>query len=287
MKIGIIGTGLMGRPIAERFVVNGHEVHAWNRTVEKTQPLAELGVHIADSPGGLISKVECVITMVTNAQAIHDTILSEDACGHLANRAVIQMSTILPGESMVIKEKVDSAGGKYIEAPVLGSIPQVISGTLIVMVGATPEQFARYSPVLKCLCPEPILVGEVGKAAALKLALNQLIAAETAAFSLSLGMILREGVDVALFMNILKDSALYCPTFDKKLTRMLDRNFDNPNFPTKHLLKDVNLIIEELQQLGLNASSLEGVRDAVKKAIEQGFTDTDYSSLYNAINPPE
>ena len=126
-------------------------------------------------------------------------------------------------------------------------------------------------------------MGPVGTAAATKLALNQLIAALTAGFALSLGFVQRQGVDEDKFMELLRDSALYAPTFDKKLNRMQEGNFADPNFPLKHLLKDINLFLSEAKAEGLEASSLAGVRQVVEKAKDAGLADEDYSSLYLGI----
>lgn len=119
----------------------------------------------------------------------------------------------------------------------------------------------------------------------MKLALNQLIASVSSAFALSLSFVESQQIDVDIFMQILRNSALYAPTFDKKLQRMRDRNFSNPNFPTKHLLKDTNLFISEAKSLGLNVSSIEGVRQILEVAIDQGLSDADYSALFSAIAP--
>ena len=115
--------------------------------------------------------------------------------------------------------------------------------------------------------------------------MNQLIASLTAAFSLSLGLVEKEGVEIEKFMKILRQSALYAPTFDKKMSRMLDRNFANPNFPTKHLLKDTNLFLQEAEEIGLDIIGLEGTKKIIQKAIESGFSDADYSAIFAAINP--
>ena len=119
------------------------------------------------------------------------------------------------------------------------------------MVGGTEDQFAALAPLFRSLGREPRFVGAVGKAAALKLALNQLIAAETLAFGLSLGLIRRAGISVDTFMTILRESALYAPTFGKKLPRLLKRDYHHPNFSTRHLLKDVRLFVREAGARGL------------------------------------
>ncbi len=287
MKVGFLGTGLMGQPMAQRLLDAKLSVVAYNRTPSKLEALRVSGAEIADSPQDAIASSDCVILMLTNATAIQDVLLSEDSRRQLSGRTVIQMSTIAPTESRQIHEAVVAAGGNYLEAPVLGSIPQVKSGELLVMVGASPEQFEKWSDLLKHFGPEPVLMGAVGSASATKLALNQLIASLTSAFALSLGFVQRQGVEVEQFMQILRQSALYAPTFDKKLQPMLEGNYANPNFPTKHLLKDTNLFLTEAESVALNVSSLEGVRKVLEMAQQLGLSEQDYSSLFLAINPPQ
>ena len=277
----------MGQPMALKLLAGNYEVLAYNRTQSKLQPIADAGGAIASSPTEVIQQADCIILMLTNAAAIEAWVLSDSAIENLNNKTILQMGTIAPSESKAIGDRVATAGGEYLEAPVLGSIPQVKAGELLVMVGSTETQFAKYNQLLKSYSPEPMYIGEVGTAAAMKLALNQLIPSLISSFSLSLSLVRHLGVDEEKFMSVLRQSAIYAPTFDKKLPRMRDRDFSNPNFPTKHLLKDTDLIINEAAELGLNTSHIEGVRQVITKALEMGLDDLDYSSIYSAIDPPE
>jgi 3-hydroxyisobutyrate dehydrogenase len=283
MRVGILGTGLMGAPMALRLQQEGFEVVAWNRTAEKLAPLQQQGVTTAQTAAEAIAQSSVTLTMLSDAAAIQSAVLAEPEA--LRGHSIIQMGTIAPAQSRDLKVQIEAAGGEYLEAPVLGSIPQVKAGSLIVMVGATPEQYERWLPVLKCFGPEPQWMGEVGMAAATKLAMNQLIGTLTAAFSMSLGFVQREGGDVDKFMEIVRESALYAPTFDKKLTRMCDRNFTDPNFPTKHLLKDMDLFTVAAQAQGIDATLAAGVSQLAAKVIAQGLADADYSAIYSAVNP--
>ena len=285
MKIGFLGTGLMGQPMVLRLLEENYSVTVYNRTKSKLQSLVEAGAIASDSPEEVIEQADCIILMLSDAAAIAATLLSDPAKGYLANRIVIQMGTIAPSQSQSIRDAVVDAGGEYLEAPVLGSIPQVKTGELLVMVGSTQAQFDRYTELLKCYSPEPMYVGEVGTAAAMKLALNQLIAGLTSTFALSLSLVRQQGVNVEQFMDVVRKSALYAPTFDKKLDRMCDRNFENPNFPTKHLLKDTDLFLTQAAELGLNTKSLEGIKEIIETAIAIGLADKDYSAIYSAIDP--
>ncbi len=284
MKIGVLGTGLMGQPMALRLLEASHSVTVYNRTKSKLQPLEDAGAKVADSASEVIQQTDCVILMLSDAAAIAESLLSDAAKSHLANRTIIQMGTIAPTESLSIRDAVSEAGGEYLEAPVLGSIPQVKTGELIVMVGSTKAQFDQYFELLKCYSLEPMYIGEVGTAAAMKLALNQLIVGLTSTFALSLSFAQKQGVEIKQFMSVVRQSALYAPTFDKKLDRMCDRNFANPNFPTKHLLKDTNLFLNQAAELDLNTSSLKGIKQIIEQAIALGLGDLDYSAIYSAIN---
>lgn len=284
VKVAFLGTGLMGEPMVQRLLEAQVPVVAYNRTASKLEALQTSGAKITDLPEKAIAQSDCVILMLTNANAIRELLLSEDSQQQLSGRTVIQMSTISPQESREIHDAVVAAGGEYLEAPVLGSIPQAKAGELQVMVGASGALFEKWSELLKNF-GSPVLLGDVGAASATKLALNQLIASLTTAFALSLGFVQRQGVEVEQFMSILRQSALYAPTFDKKLEQMLERNFAKANFPTKHLLKDTDLFLTEAATVGLNVSSLEGVREILEMAQQLGLADADYSSLFAAINP--
>lgn len=288
MKVGFLGTGLMGAPMATRIARADIPLTVYNRTRARAELLREEGAVIADHPAEVLAAAECIMVMVTDAPAVRGVLLSAEARQHLPEKTIIQMSTISPAESRELAQEVTAAGGSYLEAPVLGSIPEATAGTLIIMVGSTPEQFQRWLPLLQHLGPEPLHLGEVGSASATKLAMNQLIGSLTAAFASSLAFIMRQEVNVESFMQIVRSSALYAPTFDKKLQRMVEQNFVNPNFPTRHLLKDIRLFVEAASASGLATASVEGVQQVLESAVAAGLADGDYSALFAAVfAPPE
>jgi 3-hydroxyisobutyrate dehydrogenase len=153
------------------------------------------------------------------------------------------------------------------------------------MGGGERVDFDEALPLLINIGHDPQYIGELGQGATVKLAMNQLIAGLTSSFALSLALIEKENIDHEQFMQIVRDSALYAPTFDKKLTRMLQRDFTHPNFPTKHLAKDTNLFIEVAKQLNLNTQALEGIKHVLEKTLEMGLDNTDYSAIMAGISP--
>ncbi len=294
MAYGVIGTGLMGLPLAQRLLASGAAVTVWNRTAAKAAPVAvQDGITgvvsvqgaIAPSVQAVLRAADTVVLMLSDYTALCETLLVPALQADLSGRLLIQMGTIAPNESRSLAQDLQALGATYIEAPVLGSIPEAKAGSLQIMVGAEPEAYTQALPLLKLFGPEPRFIGPVGTAMALKLALNQLIGSLTSSFALSLALVQREGMAVEDFMAILRQSALYAPTFDKKLQRMLDRNFDQPNFPTKHLLKDMRLVRQTVEPLGLDSSLLQGVEQILERAIAQGLAEADYSALYAVVDP--
>jgi len=285
MNVAILGTGVLGRAVAERLKATGHAVTVYNRTRSKTEPLQTLGIDVASSAAQAIRQTDCTLLFLADAAAIRSVVLSPDVQASLAGRTIIQMGTIGPQESREFRNAVADLGGNYCEAPVLGSIAEAKAGTLLVMVGGTQSQLQRWAPLFRSLGQHPRLVGPVGQAASLKLALNQLIAAEITAFSLSLGFLQRTGVSVDLFMSVLKESALFAPAFEKKLPRLLQRHYGHPNFSTTHLLKDMDLFLAEANETGLVTRTLDGIRSVLENAIAQGHGPVDYSAVYEEINP--
>ena len=285
MTIALLGTGLLGRAIAGRLQSVGHTVTVYNRTTTKALSLQACGITVVTRPEQAMAHADCVILMLADAAAIRAVLLMPASLAVLRGKTVIQMGTIAQEESLALQAEVERVGGSYCEAPVLGSLAEAQAGTLLVMVGGTEGQFAQWGPLFRSLSREPRLIGPIGKAASLKLALNQLIAAEISAFAMSLELVQRAGVPVDTFMAILRESALFAPVFEKKLLRLLTRDYQRPNFSTRHLLKDVELFLKEASGYALTTSSLEGIRPVLERTISQGLGDSDYSAIFEVVNP--
>ncbi len=283
MKVSVLGAGLMGSPFSLRLLGEGHEVTVYNRSSDKLTHLISKGANITTNPSDAIANSKIIIMMLSGYSAIREVLFSTPI--DMEDKLFVQMGTISPNESRELFARISQLGAKYIEAPVLGSIPEALNGKLIVMVGGGLDDFNYVVPILDCLGEKPILIGDIGTAAALKLAMNQLIAALTTAFSLSLGFCMRNGVDTEIYMDVVRKSALYAQTYDKKLKKYLERNFDGANFSAKHLNKDVNLFLADAESLGMDCSSLQGIAKITTQAIKQGLGDKDYSAIYEIINP--
>ncbi len=284
MDIGIIGIGLMGHAFVERFLSQGYTVRVYNRNPASIKDLADKNVIICASADELVSQSSTIILMLSDARAINE-LLQLDRQKSLLGKTIVQMATISPTQSKEIGKAITSINGNYLEAPVLGSIPEAKTGTLIIMAGGQKNVFDNALPVLHVLGTAPRYIGETGSAAALKLSMNQLIASLTAGFSLSLGYAMKNGVDTDLFMDTVRESALYAKTYDKKLQKYLDRDFGTANFTTRHLLKDIRLFIDDAKANGLKTDALEGIERITSQTVEEGMDVMDYSSIFQTICP--
>jgi 3-hydroxyisobutyrate dehydrogenase len=284
MKIGLIGTGLMGQALAQHLLAENQSLIIYNRSAEKTRELATLGAEVALSAQQVLEQSNLCLLFLSDAEAIH-TVFDDIAPAAFQDTLIMQMGTIAPDESRELASRVNSMKGRYLECPVLGSLPEARSGKLILMAGGRETDYKTALPLLEIIGSEPQHIGEVGQGATVKLAMNQLIAGLTASFSLSLALVEKEGIETEQFMKIVRDSALYAPTFDKKLSRMLDRDFGNPNFPTKHLAKDTRLFLSVAEGLGLDTSALEGIEKLLDKTLAMGLDNTDYSAIMAAVSP--
>ena len=267
MKIGIVGIGLLGKPIAEKFLQSQFGVSVFNRTYEKTNQLAKAGAIVFDNFNLLLSKNNRIVLVLTDYNAICSVMFNNAVRPNFTDKTIYQMSTIAPSESMLLDERITKLGGKYVEVPVLGSIPQVKDGKLIILFGGNENDLESVSNTFYPISENVNYIGKIGKAAALKLALNQMIASLTSIFSMSLGYVLNNKIDSEIFMKILRESALYAPTFDKKQERMVTNNFEEPNFPVKHLLKDVELARESFEQSGVSETLLVEIKRSEERRV--------------------
>jgi 3-hydroxyisobutyrate dehydrogenase len=289
-RVAFLGLGVLGQPMAGRVLETGHELIVWNRTPARAaqlQPRAQQAASAADA----IADADVTILVLRDGpvtmQVLRDAAAVRiENTSALSGATFIQMGTISPDESRAISAFVTTRGARYLEAPVLGSVPQAKAGALQILVGSEPALFERWRGLLSRL-GHPRLVGPVGSGATLKLALNQLIPAMHTAFALSLGIVRRSGASVEAFMEVLRQSTFYAKTFDQKLPMMQSRDFSATNFPAELMLKDVDLILVEARRLGLDPTALEGVRAVVQKTVERGAGRSDYSATYATVDPGE
>ena len=281
-KVALLGAGLLGSAIGHRLLSVGCALAVWNRDPARCEPLISAGAERFDDPAQAIAGASTVITVLRDGPITAEVVAS---LGGLNRCCVMPMGTMGISESVALEAQVQAQGGVYLEAPVLGSRPEALAGTLLVMAGGDQAVFDQQCTLLKHLALEPKRMGAVGTGAAAKLALNQLIASLTHGYSLALRLIQASGLDVDGFMDVLRPSALYAPTVDKKLKRMLTHDYSDPNFSTSLLRKDLNLFLREAGLAGVDAGGLQSLADLLTRAEGTVLDTGDYSALHELTAP--
>ncbi len=209
MKIGIAGTGRMGAAIAQRLLGLGHEVTVWNRTAEKTGPLAAAGAKVAATPSRLASTSETVITILTDAAAIATAYHSKDGLlsGDVSGKLFVEMSTVRPQTEHALAVRIRAKGAAMIECPVGGTIGPAKDGKLFGFVGGETADVARARPLLEQMCRRIEHVGPVGAGASMKLAINLPLLVFWQAFGEALALVRPLGLDAARLVDIFGDTS--------------------------------------------------------------------------------
>ena len=252
MKIGFLGLGIMGRPMALNLLKGGHEVTVWARRAESMQPLLAAGAQEADSPASVACQVEVVISMVADAPDVREVMLGAQGVvqGATQGLVAVDMSTIAPAAAKQIGEELAVAGIAFIDAPVSGGEVGAIAGTLSIMAGGTQEAFAKALPAFECMGKNIVHVGASGAGQVTKAA-NQIVTGMgVLAVAEALAFAGKNGVDGAKVREALLGGFAYSKILENHGQRMLDRNF-KPGFKSWMHEKDLNIVMQTAHELGL------------------------------------
>jgi len=249
MKIGFIGLGIMGRPMALNLIKGGHQVTVWARRAESMRPLLDAGARGAISPADAAQGNELVISMVADAPDVAE-VMRGVASAAEPGLVAVDMSTIAPAAARQIGLDLAAAGVDFVDAPVSGGEVGAIAGSLSIMAGGSEAGFARAKPAFDCMGKNIVHVGESGAGQVAKAA-NQIVTgmgvlavAEAFAFAA------KNGVDAGRVREALLGGFAYSKILENHGQRMLDRNF-KPGFKSWMHEKDLNIVMQTAHQLGL------------------------------------
>jgi 3-hydroxyisobutyrate dehydrogenase len=279
-KIAFLGLGLMGRPMAARLLHAGHDLTVWNRTLEKAKPLVDEGATAASTPAKAAAGSDIVITMLATPEALEQVLFGDDGLvqGLHAGQIFIEMSTVGPQTIRKIGPRLPD-GVTFVDAPVLGSIPQATDGKLEVFVGAEEDVFERVRPLLGPL-GNVRHVGGPGAGASIKLVVNLTlgVAMTTLGEALALGHALT--LDRRILLDVLEGSPLGNTVKGKR--ERIESGHYPPNFKLALGEKDLRLVN--------GAAEESGVELRVARAAHTWFADAaplygdlDYSAVIAAI----
>jgi len=252
-KIGFIGMGLMGVPMAGHLVDAGHEVRVWNRSPGKTASLVAKGAIEASSPADAAANSEITITIVSDSQDVHDVVAGPSGVGEgaTAGSIIIDMSTISPATSKALAVDLKQRNISFLDAPVTGGVAGAEAGTLSILVGGEDEAFARALPVLEILGGNVTHVGPSGAGHTSKLANQMLVAGCMVGISEALVFAKKAGLDLDKWLSAVENGAGASWHLSNMGPKVIDGDF-SAGYMVKHHQKDLRLILETA---GENASA--------------------------------
>ena len=281
-KIGFIGIGLMGLPMAKNLLKAGYELKAFNRTESKAEPLREFGGKISKSIEEVVSDNDVVITMLTDDSSVDAVMNSQEFLDNLkVDATVIDMSSVKPTTAISHGNNLKSKNINYLDSPVSGGTIGAEEASLAIMVGGEQKVFDDVSDVLKAM-GNPTLVGPLSSGQVSKLA-NQIIVGLTiGAVAEAVTLCEKAGANPNKMIKALSGGWADSKILQTHGKRMIEKDF-TPKGRTSVHLKDMNNILECANSYNTHLPISNLVKEMYKSLVENGHGETDHSSLYKEI----
>ena len=287
MKLGFIGLGAMGRPMALNLMKHGHAMGVYSRRAESAAPLMDAGATRYSSPGELARQCEVVFTMVTTSSDVEQVALGEDGIvsGAKAGTVLVDMETISPGVARAVAARLAEKGIDMLDAPVSGGAAAARAGTLAVMAGGSESAVARARPILSCYAATIVHIGQSGAGQVAKACnqictiVNQLGAAEA--------MLLaeRSGVDPHKVKDALMAGFGASRMLEVQAPKMLARDFDGKVESRLHH-KDIQIVLALAQSLGLRLPASAAAAGVLAVLQQRGGGKQDSAAVFDVLAEP-
>jgi len=240
MRIGFIGLGIMGGPMAKNLLEAGHHLVVSTHNAAAAAELVALGAESNRTPGEIAAQVDLVVTMLPNSPQVHEVALGPDGIVDGAHDGLVyvDMSSIAPLVSREVAEALAAKGVVMLDAPVSGGEPKAIDGTLSIMVGGDRSTFEKVEPVLATMGASVVHVGDIGAGNVAKLANQVVVALNIAAVSEALVLAEKAGVSPGTVFEAIRGGLAGSAVLEAKVPMMLDRNF-RPGFRISLHIKDL------------------------------------------------
>jgi 3-hydroxyisobutyrate dehydrogenase len=279
MRIAMLGTGVMGAPMARNLARAGHAVRAWNRTRERAEPLREHGIAVAGDPSEAAAGAEIVVTMLSDGAAVEDVAAAVE---FPAGAVWWQASTVGLAATEQLLGLAGEAGVPLVDAPVLGTKQPAEQGALIVLASGRPEALERCAPAFDAVSSRVVDLGaEPGAGTRMKLVVNNWLLALTEGLAESVLLAEGLGLDPATFLDIIDGGPMGPPYAKLKGTMMIDRSYDT-SFALSLARKDAGLVEEAARTLGIELPLPRVVGERMQSAIAAGHGDDDMAATVEA-----
>ena len=283
MKIGFIGLGIMGKPMAKNLIKAGHELTVYNRSkaaVEEVVAFSQGKAKAAEKASDVAKGAELVLTMLPNSPHVKSVMLVDDKVADFMEKGAIfaDMSSINPMASREIAASLAEKGIEMLDAPVSGGEPKAVDGTLSFMVGGKPEVFAKVKPVLEAMGSSVVLCGGIGAGNVTKLCNQAVVAINIAAVSEALMLGKKAGVNPEAIYQAIRGGLAGSTVMDAKAPMIMDRNFA-PGFRIDLHIKDLNNVFDAAKSVDAPMPLTAQVFEMMKILHADGHGKDDHSAL--------
>lgn len=279
-KIGFIGLGIMGKPMAKNLLKAGYPLIVYDIVKEAVDELITAGAEQGSSPKDIAQKVDLIITMLPNSPQVKEVVLGENGIieGVKAGTIVVDMSSIAPLASQEIAGKLREAGAVMLDAPVSGGEPKAIDGTLSIMVGGPEDAFKQVEDVLKIMGSSAVLIGDVGSGNVTKLANQIIVALNIAAMSEAMVLATKAGVNPEKVYQAIRGGLAGSTVLDAKVPLVLDRNF-KPGFRIELHIKDLKNAMDTAHGVDVPVPLTSQVLEMMQAMKVDGKAGNDHGGL--------
>ncbi|HLK22750.1 MAG TPA: NAD(P)-dependent oxidoreductase [Bryobacteraceae bacterium] len=285
-KLGFLGLGLMGYPMARNLLRAGHQVALWSNTASKAKQLAseEKGAAVCDSPKQAAEQSDFIFLCVGDTKMSEDVILGANGVieGAKPGTVVADASTISPSASREIGKKLAAKNIQFLDVPCTGSTPGATGGTLTFMIGGDESVFFKTKPFLENMGKQFYYCGGPGAGLEAKLTQNLILSNILQAFNEGIVLSTKAGVDPELMIEILNNSAAKSGLISYKAPFIFKRDFTT-NFSTKWMHKDVGLALDSAQEKGVPLPLTSLTRQMFQAAISEGYGELDMCSTIQVL----
>jgi 3-hydroxyisobutyrate dehydrogenase-like beta-hydroxyacid dehydrogenase len=278
--IGLIGLGLMGKPMARNLLKAAFPLVVWNRTAAKADDLVREGAKLAANPREAAAQADVLLTIVSDPPALEDVLWGAHGAldGLRRGSVLVDSSTVTPDLERRVAAACAERGVDFLDAPVTGGTWGAEKGELVFMIGGTAEVFERVKPVLSAMGQKFFVLGPHGAGQTVKLAMNLLLAVEVDALAESLALVAAAGIPGERFVEVMQSGMGRAPVLDVKAPLMLKGEYP-ASFPLRLMHKDVRLALELARQRGVTlpvGSAAFATYSAVKDASHD---DPDFAAV--------
>ncbi len=283
-RIGVIGLGIMGKPMARNLMAAGHEVTVYDLFPEPVEELVTDGANLGTSPADVASKSDVTVVMVQNSPQSMTVALGENGIIEAADKGqlVVDMSSIAPLVSQQIGKELADAGIDFLDAPVSGGEPGAVAGTLAIMVGGTQAAFDRAAPIFDATGASAVLCGEVGAGGFTKLANQICVAANINALAEALVLTSKAGLNPETVFNAIKGGLAGSNVMNAKAPMMFERNFQ-AGFRIELHLKDINNAMDTAQQMGVPLQMSAQLQQVLQALYNEGNGTDDHAGILKYV----